>query len=53
MFIFWTILCFVTVLWYIIVTAIVAYRGAKDIKNMIQSLKEKGNEKVGDNHNVF
>jgi hypothetical protein len=52
MFVFWTILCFVTIIWYIIVTAIVAYRGAKDIKNMIESLKEKGYEKMKDNNNV-
>ena len=48
MYLFWTFLCFITIIWYIVVTAIVAYRGGKDIKNMIKSLKEKDYENISE-----
>lgn len=45
MFWFWTILVIAILLWYILVTVIVAYGGGKDIKEMINKLeKEKNNE---------
>lgn len=43
---FWTIFCFSTILWYIVVTVIVAFKGGSDIKNM---LKELGKE--AEDHN--
>lgn len=39
---FWTILCFATIIWYILVTAIVAYRGGIDVKNMLRDMDEEG-----------
>lgn len=38
--IFWTILCFATIIWYIIVTVIVAYKGGIDIKNMLSKMED-------------
>ena len=35
---FWTIFCFVTIAWYVIVTVIVAFRGGFDIKRMLKKL---------------
>lgn len=35
---FWTGFCFATILWYIVVTVVVAIKGATDIKNMLQQL---------------
>jgi len=37
---FWFGLLGVTILWYIIVTIVVAIRGGKDIKEMIRQLKK-------------
>jgi hypothetical protein len=42
--IFWTVLCFATIIWYIVVTAIVAYKGGIDIKNMLNKLEDEKNE---------
>jgi hypothetical protein len=38
---FWTSVCFLTIAWYIVVTAIVAYKGGQDIKNMLKKLNEE------------
>ena len=37
---FWFGVLAVTILWYIIVTIVVAIRGSKNIKEMIKQLKE-------------
>lgn len=40
----WTIISFLVIIWYILVTIIVSFRGGKDIRQMLESLKEeKGN----------
>ncbi len=39
--IFWTVLCFGTITWYIVVTAIVAYKGSIDIKNMLSKMEDE------------
>ena len=36
---FWTILSFATITWYFVVTAIVAWKGGIDIKNMLAKLE--------------
>ena len=39
---FWTISSFLIILWYIVVTIIVAFKGGNDIKEMLKKLgKEK------------
>lgn len=38
---FWTIFCFATILWYIVVTVVVAIKGATDIKNMLRKLEDE------------
>lgn len=40
---FWTIFCFATILWYIVVTLIVAIKGANDIKNMLKQIGDEPN----------
>ena len=40
-YLFWTVLCFLTITWYVVVTLIVSYRGGKDIKSMLKSLKDQ------------
>lgn len=42
---FWLILCSLTIIWYVVVTAIVAFRGANDIKEMIGTMAEKQDDK--------
>jgi hypothetical protein len=42
---FWTILTFAVIIWYIVVTAIVAYKGSTDIKNMLKKLEDEKNER--------
>jgi hypothetical protein len=37
---FWTVFVSVILLWYLIVTIIVGYRGAKDIRKILKLLKE-------------
>lgn len=41
---FWLILCSLTLIWYVAVTAIVAYKGAYDIKEMIEIMADKQEE---------
>ena len=41
---FWTIFCFVTIAWYIIVTVIVAFKGGFDIKRMLENLDKEAKE---------
>ncbi|MGI9550442.1 MAG: hypothetical protein ACR2MT_04530 [Aurantibacter sp.] len=36
---FWTFFCALTLLWYIVVTLVVAIKGGKDIKNMLEKWK--------------
>ena len=38
---FWLILCFLTLTWYVLVTAVVGYMGALDIKEMIRTMAKK------------
>lgn len=38
---FWTLLTGATVLWYCVVTFYVAFRGAFDIRQMLDSLKNR------------
>ena len=38
---FWTIFCFLTIAWYIIVTMIVAFKGGFDIKRMLEKLDKE------------
>ncbi len=40
---FWLFLCFVTLVWYAVVTIIVGIKGAQDIKHMIGELYSKEN----------
>jgi hypothetical protein len=40
-YIIWTIVSVCALLWYIIITSIVAFRGAKNIKEMLAELKRK------------
>ena len=40
-YLFWTVLCFLTITWYVVVTLIVSYRGGKDIKSMLKSLEDQ------------
>ena len=35
---FWTISSFAIIVWYLVVTAIVAFKGGSDIKNMLKEL---------------
>lgn len=45
--IFWSLFVLLVLIWYILVTAIVAYRGGKDIRNMIHDLeKQHSDEQV-------
>jgi hypothetical protein len=37
---FWTAFVGMVLLWYILVTALVGYRGARDIRQMFKSVKE-------------
>jgi len=37
---FWTVFVGVILLWYLIVTIIVGYRGAQDIRKILKNLKE-------------
>lgn len=41
MMIFWSVLILLTLLWYAVVTLIIAYRGGQDIVQMINQLQEK------------
>jgi hypothetical protein len=38
---FWTIVSALILIWYILVTAIVAYRGGKDVLEMVRELEKK------------
>ena len=38
---FWLVVISVTLIWYIVVTALVAFRGWKDIRHMLNDLKEE------------
>ena len=40
-YIIWTIISVLALLWYIIITAIVAFKGAKNIREMLADLKRK------------
>lgn len=42
--IFWTIFVSGVLLWYVLVTLLVAVRGGRDIRNMIRKLEEQHNE---------
>lgn len=45
-YLFWTGFCLLTMLWYIVVTVIIAYRGGIDVKRMLEKLeKESGDFK--------
>lgn len=37
----WTIITVLALLWYIIITIMVAFKGAKNIKDMLAGLKRK------------
>lgn len=41
---FWTIFCFFFILWYIIVTALVAFKGGFDIKDMLEKLNKEAED---------
>ncbi|MBW7892630.1 MAG: hypothetical protein H3C48_16710 [Chitinophagaceae bacterium] len=43
----WTIVCFLTILWYIIVTLIVSFKGGADIKNLLKDLQKDWREEEG------
>ena len=43
--IFWSLFVLFVLSWYIIVTAVIAVRGGKDIRNMIRRLEEQHHEK--------
>ena len=48
-YLFWTIVCFATIIWYAVVTAIVAYKGGADIKSMFSELKnDYDNRKINE-----
>ncbi|WP_422083572.1 hypothetical protein [Ulvibacterium sp.] len=38
---FWTILCFLVLVWYLVVTIVVALRGGTDIKKMLGKWKRE------------
>lgn len=38
---FWTILCFLVLAWYLVVTIVVAFRGGIDIKRMLDKWKRE------------
>jgi len=38
---FWTIFSLLTIVWYIVVTIIVSYKGGQDIKEMIRKLSKE------------
>ncbi len=38
--IFWTLVVAFTVLWYLLITVLVAYRGGRDIRQMIKRLTD-------------
>ena len=40
-YIIWTIISVLALLWYIIITTIVAFKGAQNIKEMLADLKRK------------
>ena len=40
-YIIWTIVTVLALLWYIIITTIVAFKGAKNIKEMLADLKRR------------
>lgn len=40
----WTIVCFLTILWYIIVTLIVSFKGGADIKSLLKDLQKDRKE---------
>ena len=40
-YIIWTIISVLALLWYIIITTMVAFKGAKNIKEMLADLKRK------------
>lgn len=37
----WTIISFLVIIWYIFVTIIVSFKGGKDIRQMLESLREE------------
>ncbi|MBN8860095.1 MAG: hypothetical protein J0H29_16985 [Sphingobacteriales bacterium] len=41
-YLFWSILCFLTISWFIMVMLIVAYRGGIDIKHLLKDLQSDG-----------
>lgn len=45
---FWTIVCFFTIGWFIVVMLIVAYRGGIDIKHLLRDLRNKENSESED-----
>jgi hypothetical protein len=47
-YLFWTIICFFTIAWYIIVMLIVAYRGGIDIKHLLQDLRSENTREEED-----
>ena len=40
-YLFWSILSFLIIAWYIVVTIIVAYKGGIDIKQMLKKLEQE------------
>jgi hypothetical protein len=38
---FWLLLVSFTIIWYLVVTALVAYRGASDIRKMLGEFKKE------------
>ena len=38
---FWTIFSLLTIVWYIVVTIVVAFKGGQDIKEMIRRLSKR------------
>lgn len=46
---FWTIFCFLTIAWYIIVTMIVAFKGGFDIKRMLEKLDKEAKDLTAKN----
>ncbi len=47
-YLFWSLLCFFTIAWYIIVMLIVAYKGGIDIKRLLQDLRSENTHEEGD-----
>lgn len=41
---FWFVLTIAAVIWYIVITAYVSYKGVGDIKEMLTNLSRKGKE---------